>query len=43
MKLPIFYGTKGLLPHSQEPATGLCPELDESNPHFTTPFPQDPF
>jgi len=27
---------KGLLPCSQESATGLCPESDEFSPHFHT-------
>jgi hypothetical protein len=29
--------------YSQEPATGLYPEPDESSPHYFTLFPQDSF
>jgi len=29
---------EGLLPYSQEPATGLYPELDESSSHVITLF-----
>jgi hypothetical protein len=33
-KFPAFYGTRRfILPCSQEPATGTCPELHESSPH----------
>jgi hypothetical protein len=28
------------LPSSQQPATGPCPEPDESSPHLPTLFPQ---
>jgi hypothetical protein len=30
---------EGLLSYSQEPATGPCPEPDESSPHLPTLFP----
>jgi hypothetical protein len=30
---------EGSLPCSQEPATGLYPELDENRPHISTLFP----
>jgi hypothetical protein len=42
-KLPAFMEAEGLLPCSQEPATGPCPESDESSPHLPTIFPQNPF
>jgi hypothetical protein len=32
-----------LLPYSQEPATGLYPEPDESTAHLLTLFFKDPF
>jgi hypothetical protein len=31
------------LPHSQQPATGACPEPVESNSHTPSQSPQDPF
>jgi hypothetical protein len=31
---------KGLSPHSQQPATGLCPEQVESNPHPPASLPK---
>jgi hypothetical protein len=34
---------EGSSPHSQQPATGPCPETVESNPHPPSQFPQDPF
>jgi len=30
---------EGSLPCSQEPTTGLYPEIDESSPHIPTLFP----
>jgi len=30
---------KGLLLHSQEPATGSCPEPDKASPHLLILFP----
>jgi len=33
--------TESLLQCSEEPATGHCPELDESNPHRPTLFNRD--
>jgi hypothetical protein len=32
-KFPTFYVTRMLIIYSQDPATGSCPELDESIPH----------
>jgi hypothetical protein len=34
---------EGSSPHSQQPATGTCPELVESNPTPPSQSPQDPF
>jgi len=34
---------EGLLPHSQLPATCLCPKPDRSSPCPHIPLPEDPF
>jgi hypothetical protein len=34
---------EGSSPHSQQPATGPCPEPVESNPHPPSQSPEDPF
>jgi hypothetical protein len=38
-EIPTFYGPEGLLPCSQEPASGPCPKPDETTPHLPTLFP----
>jgi hypothetical protein len=38
-EIPRFMEPKGSLPRSQQPATGLYLEPDESNPHLPTLFP----
>jgi hypothetical protein len=37
-KFSAFYETWMFIPCTHNPATGHCPELDESNPQFPTRF-----
>jgi hypothetical protein len=40
---PVAQEAEGSSPHSQQPATGPCPETVESNSHPASQSPQDPY
>jgi len=41
-KFPAFYGTRGSLQHSQQPATCPYMQLDQSSPCHPIALPEDP-